>query len=60
MIRIRKPRGISTIQLLVVSVVGLVGGVYIWKPLFQNLRRQQNEEKAPIAVSVVAPTTASS
>lgn len=57
MIRIRKPRGISTIQLMVVSVVGLIGGIYIWKPLFVNLRREQNDDKASTSVAAVVPTT---
>lgn len=60
MIRIRKPRGISLVQLMVVSVVGLVGGIYIWKPLFQELRRQKNEESSSSPTATVpAPTAAS-
>lgn len=31
--RIRKPRNFSFIQLAVVSVVGVFGGAYIYKPL---------------------------
>lgn len=37
--RIRKPRGISTVQLMVVTGVGFGAGIYIWKPLFENLRQ---------------------
>lgn len=39
--RIRKPRGISTIQLMVVTGVGFGAGVYIWKPLFESLRQSK-------------------
>jgi len=38
--RIRKPAGLSAIQVLVVSVVGTVGGVYIWRPGFVKRREE--------------------
>lgn len=31
--RIRKPRGLTTIQLMVTTVIGVIGGLYIYKPL---------------------------
>lgn len=33
MLRIRKPRGVTTGQLVLVTILGVFGGVYIWKPL---------------------------
>lgn len=43
MLRIRKPRGISTVQLMVVTLIGFAGGIYIWKPLFLALSPQQQQ-----------------
>lgn len=40
--RIRKPRNISTIQLMVVSAVGILGGVYIYKPLVLQYKSDQS------------------
>lgn len=42
MLRVRKPAGLSTIQLMVVTVIGFAGGVYIWKPLLQSYRKDQS------------------
>lgn len=39
--RIRKPGGISTTQLLIVTAVGFIGGVYIWQPLLLKLRKEK-------------------
>lgn len=33
MLRIRKPRGITKGQVVLVSILGVYGGVYIWKPM---------------------------
>lgn len=33
MLRIRKPRGVTRGQLALVTILGVFGGVYIWKPL---------------------------
>lgn len=45
MIRIRKPRGISTIQLLVVGSIGILGGFYIYRPLLiERLEREKLEK----------------
>lgn len=34
--RIRKPKHITIPQLAVVTAVGIVGGIYIYKPLFEK------------------------
>lgn len=33
MLRIRKPRGVTRGQLVLITILGVFGGVYIWKPL---------------------------
>lgn len=38
--RIRKPRGLTTTQLMVTTVIGAIGGVYIYKPLFLENRKK--------------------
>ncbi|XP_055387276.1 uncharacterized protein LOC129615892 [Condylostylus longicornis] len=44
-LRIRKPRTISTTQLIVVSVVGVLAGAYIWQPLFVKYRENSESIK---------------
>lgn len=39
--RIRKPAGISTTQLLIATVIGFGGGVYIWQPLLIKLKKER-------------------
>lgn len=34
--RIRKPRGITRGQIVLVTVLGVFGGVYIWRPLVDS------------------------
>lgn len=34
--KIYKPRGISKSQIVLVTVLGVFGGVYIWRPLFEE------------------------
>lgn len=41
MLRIPKPRGFTTIQLMVVTALGFGGGVYIWKPLIEGLQQDR-------------------
>lgn len=55
MIRIPKPRGITTVQLMVVTLIGFGGGIYIWKPLFLSLRSQQSDGVSSAAVA--SPST---
>lgn len=47
--RIRKPRGLTTTQLMVTTVVGVLGGVYIYKPLFLETKvpTLHNDNKEP-------------
>jgi len=33
--RIRR-RGISKAQIVIVSIIGVIGGIYIWKPVFES------------------------
>lgn len=34
--RIRKPKHVTIPQLAVVTAVGVIGGIYIYKPLFER------------------------
>lgn len=43
--RIRRPRGITVQQLMVVTAIGFLGGVYIWKPLILKYRAESTEVK---------------
>lgn len=53
--RIRKPSGISTTQLLIITAVGFVGGVYIWQPLLLKLKKENqanltlSDSNSPVA-----------
>lgn len=41
--RIRKPRGLTTTQLMVATVVGVIGGVYIYRPfILDNQKKGQS------------------
>jgi hypothetical protein len=43
---IPRPRGLSFPQLALVTVVGVLGGIYIWRPLIaEHLKKQQEEKK---------------
>lgn len=47
--RIRKPRYLTTGQIALVTILGVFGGVYIWKPLilkyrFDNVTKPTNVE----------------
>lgn len=39
---IRKPRGISTTQIFIVTIIGVIGGVYIWRPLLHKYMHENN------------------
>lgn len=42
--RIYRPRGITNGQIVLVTVLGVIGGIYIWKPLFEeNFPRQKRK-----------------
>lgn len=34
--RIYKPRGVTRGQIILASILGVFGGVYIWRPLFEE------------------------
>lgn len=38
--RIRRPRGVTVTQLMIVTALGFLGGVYIWKPLIVKWRKE--------------------
>jgi len=42
--RIRKPRNISVPQLMLVTVLGVAGGFYIYRPLILNYRKELTEQ----------------
>ncbi|XP_075151632.1 uncharacterized protein LOC142225691 isoform X2 [Haematobia irritans] len=52
--QIRRPRGVTTQQLMVVTAVGFLGGVYIWKPL---ILKWKNESSSSNNTSTVETTT---
>jgi len=55
--KIRRPRGVTVPQLMIVTAIGFLGGVYIWKPLLtrynienkigakDELKQQQQHEQ---------------
>lgn len=49
MLRIRKPRNFSFIQLTVVCAIGFLGGVYIYKPLLVNYFGDKGKPEEPEA-----------
>lgn len=56
--QIRRPRGVTVPQLMVVTAVGFLGGVYIWKPLilrFKDENKAQNSE-TPTTTATPTPT----
>lgn len=40
---IRRPRGITVQQLMVVTALGFLGGVYIWQPLIVKWKKENKE-----------------
>lgn len=52
--RIRKPRGLTTTQLMVATVIGVLGGVYIYKPIFVEYSKKtelHNDSVEPVEVN---------
>lgn len=35
--KIYKPRGVTNSQLVLITVLGVFSGIYIWRPLFDEL-----------------------
>lgn len=46
MLRIRKPRNFSFIQIAVVCAIGVLGGAYIYQPLLQKEIKEKNQVEA--------------
>ncbi|CAG0897859.1 unnamed protein product [Darwinula stevensoni] len=45
MVGIRRPRGLTNGQIFVAIVLGVIGGVYIWKPVFAPQKLKENPTK---------------
>lgn len=43
--QIRRPRGVTVPQLMVVTAIGIIGGVYIWRPLIVKWKGESNSKK---------------
>lgn len=57
--QIRRPRGVTVPQLMLVTAIGFLGGVYIWKPLilkYKNENQPENSE-APTATNSTTAAT---
>lgn len=46
--RIYRPRGLTRGQIVLVTVLGVFGGVYIWKPLFEELYPRKKSVEAGV------------
>ena len=44
---IRRPRGIPGWQLGLVTGIGIIGGIYIWKPVFDKRVNKDKAENSP-------------
>jgi len=40
-----RQRGLSRVQIAIGLVLGTVGGVYIWKPIFDKFLRDEQEKR---------------
>lgn len=54
---IRRPRGITVQQLMVVTALGFLGGVYIWQPLIVKWKKDNSDKKDQIPETLSTPTT---
>jgi hypothetical protein len=45
---IRRPRSLTSGKIIFVTIVGLFGGVYIWKPLLRDELSRRAEEQPEI------------
>lgn len=60
--QIRRPRGITVQQLMVVTALGFLGGVYIWQPLIVKWKKEnssKNEQKSETITASAATETSS-
>ncbi|TMW41438.1 hypothetical protein DOY81_012635 [Sarcophaga bullata] len=53
---IRRPRGITVQQLMVVTALGFLGGVYIWQPLIVKWKKDNTDKKDQIPETLSAST----
>lgn len=49
--QIRRPRGVTVTQLMVVTAVGFLGGVYIWKPLITKWKNDNSPKEQESTLS---------
>jgi len=47
--QIRRPRGVTVPQLMVVTAIGVLGGIYIWQPLILKYKNDKKTEAEPAA-----------
>lgn len=61
--QIRRPRGVTVPQLMIVTAIGFLGGVYIWQPLIIKYKNESKAEntnnETSQAVTAATPTTTS-
>ena len=55
---IRRPRGITVQQLMVVTALGFLGGVYIWQPLIVKWKKDNSDKKDQIPETLSTTTVA--
>jgi hypothetical protein len=47
--RIRRPRSLTGWKIVFATIIGTVGGVYVWKPLLkEELSKRIDEEKSDV------------
>lgn len=42
--KIRRPKGITGLELGLVTIIGILGGIYIWKPVFVKLKDTKEDK----------------
>lgn len=59
--QIRRPRGITVPQLMVITALGVLGGVYIWQPLIVKWKKENSDKKEQTTGTITAgPATETS
>lgn len=43
--QIRRPKGVTVPQLMVVTAIGVLGGIYIWQPLILKYKNEKKTEE---------------
>lgn len=54
--QIRRPRGVTVPQLMVVTALGVLGGVYIWQPLILKYKNDNKSDGEPAGTEATTPT----